>query len=767
MRINVKPESPSFIERIAVAPETRDAEFRARRRSYDELTVTPGAVSDYTPKGWTVLKEMKSGVRLRKEREADENLENRFWCCLYRLGYSELNVGRHFKVTVSAKGSTVQKQIDVFARDEETVVVAECKTAEENKKKPLQMALAEFDSLKRPIADAIRKHYGKAFKPKVLWLFVTDRIEWSDNDRSRAAQQNTKIITERDLNYIDELSRILGPVARHQFKATYLQGVKIPELEDKRVPAVRCKIGGKIAYVFSAHADDIIRVSFVNHRDLRDPRGTPSYQRLVNPYRLKKISEFLVGGGYFPNTILLNFRKKPRFDLSQPSDDKDIQFGHLYLPDTYKSCWVVDGQHRLYGCALLPASMMQPTLAFIAFEAISADEEAKLFTTINREQQKVQRRLLDELDGDLKWDSPNKSDQMAAIASRAIDLMNNEFGSPFEDKVKLPSVKDSMDRPLDLPQIRQAIISSRLIGRVAPGDKLFTPGPFYDTNSDKTLARVMGGLNAYFRQIRAADPDRWESGGEGRLCNNFGVPAHIRFLSELIQHVQKRDSIDARELTLSELNTAIEHLLQPVTDFIRSASEEAFRKLFNVTVGSGGIPRYYFALCGLAHASDETFCPPGFEAHVQLLTQEQEELANKNVNWVQNHVHQIVVSRLREVYGPDFFDKAITNKEIQKSAYAKLVDDDAPEKQGPEGYLDFIELKKIVESKENWPHFQEILAIPLPGERKGQSKHIKWFDEINRIRRISAHPYGKRYNPNDIEILKTVCDALTPVVQQH
>jgi hypothetical protein len=138
--------------------------------------------------------------------------------------------------------------------------------------------------------------------------------------------------------------------------------------------------------------------------------------------------------------------------------------------------------------------MMQPTLAFIAFNGISPSEEANLFTVINREQQKVQRRLLEELDGDLKWDSPDMREQIAAIASRVIDLMNNQYGSPFEDKVKLPTVRDSADRPLDLPQVRQAIISSRLIGRIAPTDKLFIPGAFYDKDKERTLHRLIDGL---------------------------------------------------------------------------------------------------------------------------------------------------------------------------------------------------------------------------------------------------------------------------------
>ena len=111
---------------------------------------------------------------------------------------------------------------------------------------------------------------------------------------------------------------------------------------------MKTKIGGKIAYTFSSKYSDIMPIAFVNHRDLRDPTSAPTYQRLVNPGRLKKISEFLVGGGYFPNSILLNFRRKPRFHLALKSEDKDIQFGYLYLPD--EAYPVVPGSSICSGC---------------------------------------------------------------------------------------------------------------------------------------------------------------------------------------------------------------------------------------------------------------------------------------------------------------------------------------------------------------------------------------------------------------------------------
>ena len=461
--------------KIAAEQSERVAEFRLRNRRYDEVLVTPGAIKDYEAEGWVLSKNLKTGVRMRRDRTPAQNLEDRFWCCLYRLGYPELNIGRAFRIPIA---ETLTKQIDVFAKDDETVVIAECKTAEENKRKSLQKHIGEFEANKKSIANAIRSHYGDGYRPKIIWMFVLDKISISQSDSSLAREHKIFLLTDRELTYFEEIGKALGTTARQQFKAEYLADVEIPALGNKKLPAVKTKIGGKVAYTFSSKWSDIVRVAFVNHRDLRDPTSAPTYQRLVNPNRLKKISEFLKNGGYFPNSILLNFQRKPKFDVALKSEDKDIQFGYLYLPDRYKSLKVIDGQHRLYGCALLEPSDFQPNLFFVAFEGISGSEEANLFATINREQQKVQPRLLNELDGELKWDSEILRERVQAICSRAIDLLNAKFGSPFEDKVVSPGLDASTERPLTLTEIRKATISSGVIGRETTKNN-WIAGPFY------------------------------------------------------------------------------------------------------------------------------------------------------------------------------------------------------------------------------------------------------------------------------------------------
>ena len=58
---------------------------------------------------------------------------------------------------------------------------------------------------------------------------------------------------------------------------------------------------------------------------------------------------YIGNGGFFPTNFLINFSKNVRFEPQVKDRENDIRYGQLYLPDQYKSAWVVDGQHRLYG----------------------------------------------------------------------------------------------------------------------------------------------------------------------------------------------------------------------------------------------------------------------------------------------------------------------------------------------------------------------------------------------------------------------------------
>lgn len=119
---------------------------------------------------------------------------------------------------------------------------------------------------------------------------------------------------------------------------------------------------------------------------MADPLALPTYQRLVKKNRLKSIGEFISAGGFFPTNILINFETRVRFEKKENNEGTDVQFGDLYLPDRYKSAWIVDGQHRLYGYSVIDQRFSRQNIAVIAFEGLKREEEANLFVTINHEQ---------------------------------------------------------------------------------------------------------------------------------------------------------------------------------------------------------------------------------------------------------------------------------------------------------------------------------------------------------------------------------------------
>ena len=187
----------------------------------------------------------------------------------------------------------------------------------------------------------------------------------------------------------------------------------------KSVPAIKGKLGGKPFYCFVTTPRHLLKISFVNHRSLQDPEGAPTYQRLVVRSRIRDIGEYIEGGGYFPNNLIINFTRDVRFDKVSHDENSGVTFGNLHLPDKYRSAWIIDGQHRLYGFSHINDKFLDQNIIVAAFEKLPKVEEANLFVTINHEQRSVPKHLLDDLEGELKWGSDVPSERIGAISARS------------------------------------------------------------------------------------------------------------------------------------------------------------------------------------------------------------------------------------------------------------------------------------------------------------------------------------------------------------
>jgi DNA sulfur modification protein DndB len=236
---------------VVTEKNERIAEYKRRKPRLHQKRVASEDVAPRLTNGWVVRRKLPKGrVILEKQKAPDEILENRFWCILYQFGFDELNRGRQFQISVTSGGKLVNKQVDVFAKINDVVIITECKYCEKKQGISFQADIDDFASLQRPIASSLRKHYGTNSKLKIVWLFVTGNVIWSEADRARAKAQNIQIIEERELRYFEEIAKNVGPAAKYQFLGEFLSDQRIPALSNYSVPAIRTKLGGNWAYYF-------------------------------------------------------------------------------------------------------------------------------------------------------------------------------------------------------------------------------------------------------------------------------------------------------------------------------------------------------------------------------------------------------------------------------------------------------------------------------------------------------------------------------------
>ncbi len=198
-------------------------------------------------------------------------------------------------------------------------------------------------------------------------------------------------------------------------------------------------MGGHTYYAFSIEPEKLLKISYVLHRNKANTNMMPTYQRIIKKNRLQAIHKFIdEENGYFPNSIIISIDpgKKTglRFDPASTQVSSAIaSVGVLHLPKRYRSAFIIDGQHRLYGYAnsRYKESNSIPVVAFLNLER---SEQVKLFIQINENQKAVSKNLRVTLKSDLLWTSDDLTDQITALRSRIAIYLGENRRSAFELK---------------------------------------------------------------------------------------------------------------------------------------------------------------------------------------------------------------------------------------------------------------------------------------------------------------------------------------------
>lgn len=745
---------------------------RIRRNQFETKSIDSSTTSYEEENGWEIQREGKRKTRVKRKKDPNLWLEDRVWSLLYSMGYQTLNSHRLTIEFDRSDKSSGKKNISVYAEDNETAIVVECKSREERGRRKLFKDIEDTISLQSHIRSAINGRFKSKPKPKIIWIYATNNIIWSSPDVERADKASINIITENELQYFETFIKHMGPAGRYQILGEFLKGQKVPGLSNVRLPAIRGKIGGETFYSFVATPRNLLKIAFVNHQALNHPDGRPAYQRMISSSRIKDISGFIKKGGYFPTNILVNFSESPRFDLisNKENTDGNIKFGWLTLPSKYRSAWIIDGQHRIYGYSHLDDYYLDQNLFVLAFNEMPVQKEADLFITINHKQKSVPRSLLVSLLADIRLGDSDPSTALSALASAIVRALNTDKTSPLARRFAIHGVPPEPTQNLTISEAVNGLRRSGLIGKVV--GKSLAPGSLSGATDEATVERASIVLGTYFEAVRNAHPKRWEDGRNAFVATNPGIRAHLTMISEVVAYLARKDTLDFALLSEEDYAKYIVEFCRPVFLFINEATDEEIKSRFSRRFGEGGVKEYTYHLMQILAEVHEAFGTEDFKRWVEQSDSEKIDEINQFLMKFAERLTDYVINTLKEIHGTRrlesgeqaFWEVGVESERVRKNAFSKQQQDKVRRKP-KEAYLDIIDLMEIVKQNNNWNHFERTLKNARPNEKRGQKHYLGWIQVFNDVRNIAAHKNQmKIYTDDDLEFVEWLRTEVSPKI---
>lgn len=403
---------------------------------------------------------------------------------LKRMGFADLDGGSDFQI-----GNI---QVDACGGHEDTLIVVECRSAGKKTVRSVRKDILEIRGRMSTLAKGMKQMsvYSKYRKCKLV--LAIKNIEFTEADRDFASKETPKVYIwdEQLIEYYADLVKVIGEYAKFGLLSEMDIEPRVRTLVN--VPALKAKFGENTTYSFLIEPQKLLRVAYVARREVGNERY---YQRILKRKRIGNIRSFLRGRGIFPNNIIVSFTKAPkfvRFQQDWPDWPSWLEFGVITFPETYRSCWIIDGQHRLYAFSD-PKMTNPPKIAVLAFDQLSSEKQARFFVKINEEQKPVDPDLLWDLRGDM---SPNSPD---GVISQIVKRLAER--EPFEGRIYIPLRGKRKWGQLKFSGICTAIEECKLSEEGTKRMLRAVKNPLWDKDPERIIQKVARGLEAYFKMV--------------------------------------------------------------------------------------------------------------------------------------------------------------------------------------------------------------------------------------------------------------------------
>jgi DNA sulfur modification protein DndB len=714
---------------------------------------------------------LRTKARLRKPKSHNVKFEDDLWCQLYRLGYRTLNIDEKFCLPFGQEPSD-KKQIDVVAINDDTVLLVECKSSEVSAKPPSYKT--EFEALRLRL-DGYRKAIDQTFGPgrRMKYIFATRNLRLSRDsvDVQRLVESGGFYYNDNTFEYVDSLLKSYRDAAHYQFMGLVMKGQAINKAKIE-VPAIEGTMGDKTYYMFSLEPQTLLKIGFVLHRIRANEAEMPTYQRLLLPSRLKGITKFIDGGGYFPNSAILNFNErdaKLEFQGQPRSKDSASRTGVLKIPNAFAIAYIIDGQHRIYGYANSKFKASN-TIPVVAFKNLDPGDQLELFMQINENQKAVSPTLRITLEEDLYWNASRLDSRLKALRSAVIRALGGDPSGPLYNKISLGE-----DRAvLQAKPFADALLKCKLLPE-ARGNKFVegtTAPSLYDAANvehgdemKKARDRAVGLINACY-ELAEESFEKDREALTTYVLSNRGSFAFISLVGDLHAFEASEGSISIKSSTDQRIQAIGKYLLVFFKALQSMPPEDA--EILTGKLGSGAETTWLRFFQGYINGKFVAYNPPELqdwkERQDKALQNEGRELGTQ----IERHMKLFIIAQLKALFGENWdIEIGAIQRECETRAKEQM------EKNYKEGlgrqeipWTDqfFIkDYKTIIEKywakkPENLPNaesFEKHFSIDIGHGFSSKPDKIKWISLFNTLRNNWAHEGTKEkgLNKHDVELL--------------
>ena len=691
------------------------AEKNARKKIFISQKILAKDLPDYVDEGWEKSKEFKNPkfVCVSKEKTVQEQFEDKIWILCASMGFTVLNQ-KSFYISYDFHNDSLKEEISVVAVDDETILIIKC-FASEN---VTEYSFAEEINSYSEKIGGIRKEVLKQYpgrKTKFIWAtqnYISNRRDIALLDKAGMA-----FFSESTIEYYSELAKHLGSCSRYQLLGNLFANQEIKNMDD-RVPAIQGKMGGYTYYSFSIEPERLLKIGYVLHRSEANQNMMPTYQRVIKKKRLQDVRGFINNGGYFPNSIIISIDTNGKgltFDQSATRVDSTIsRIGVLHIPKRYRSAYIIDGQHRLYGYSdsMYASSNTIPVVAFVDLERT---EQIKLFMDINENQKAVPKSLRVTLNADMLWESTDFGEQRQALRSKIAQMLGEESTSPLHSRVVIGESESTSDRCITVEAIQAALKKCRFFDTYGKKNTLQKAGTFDCGDNQDTCDLFYPFIEKCMLYVREACIVEWDKGDRdsGMLTINRGIQAVIRVIDDIVNMLVDKGMIMPKSQGLDDMFGLIAYYLKPLTDYINALTLEQ-RKDLRGYFGGGADTRFWRAYQKAVADARPDFNPEGLDEYWQNETKIYNDETRSMLYEIETKIKLLISERLEEYFGDSWLIKGLpkaiytrAKAEADEAIYEHVTNTGEEVEIPIWDYVTLAECKHVILNGKNWSLFFE------------------------------------------------------------